>query len=358
MNSAINYLLSIESRGIKLGLERTQFIMKSCGNPHANLPVIQVAGTNGKGSVCAILEKIFRDSGYKTGLFTSPHLVKVNERIRVNGKSIENEKIESFINQYKQVIENNNITFFECMTAISAWYFKNNNVDIAIMETGLGGKFDSVSICTPIATIITPISYDHMEILGKTLESIAIQKAGIMKKNIICISAKQKSTVKKTLKIEAKKTHTPLYFLNDHKKFKLNLNIPGNKQKENAKPVPGKSPSANGKKGETKKAKPKAALSPLGGIGGNIDRIICEGNVIIVNKKDKATATGEKAVYTALTELMVVTGNAKLRTKSGVLFGKVIEYNRRTGDLSAKAAVLINEGDPKKKPAPTDPKGK
>ena len=237
MNSAINYLLSIESRGIKLGLERTQFIMKSCGNPHANLPVIQVAGTNGKGSVCAILEKIFRDSGYKTGLFTSPHLVKVNERIRVNGKSIENEKIESFINQYKQVIENNNITFFECMTAISAWYFKNNNVDIAIMETGLGGKFDSVSICTPIATIITPISYDHMEILGKTLESIAIQKAGIMKKNIICISAKQKSTVKKTLKIEAKKTHTPLYFLNDHKKFKLNLNIPGNKQKENAKLV-------------------------------------------------------------------------------------------------------------------------
>ena len=96
----------------------------------------------------------------------------------------------------------------------------------------------------------------------------------------------------------------------------------------------------------------------MGGIGGNIERIICEGNVIIVNKKDKATATGERAVYTAATELMVITGNAKLRTKSGVLFGKVIEYNRRTGDLSAKAAVLINEGKKEKKRAPTNPSGK
>lgn len=130
------------------------------------------------------------------------------------------------------------------------------------------------------------------------------------------------------------------------------------KHKGDAKPEPGKSPYANGKKGETKVVKPKTALAPMAGIGGNIDRIICEGNVIIVNKKDKATATGERAVYTAATELMVVTGNAKLRTKSGVLFGKVIEYNRRTGDLSAKAAVLTNEGKKRKKPAPTNSKGK
>ena len=130
------------------------------------------------------------------------------------------------------------------------------------------------------------------------------------------------------------------------------------KPKGDAKPEPGKSPYANGKKGETKEVKHKTALAPMGGIGGNIDRIICEGNVIIVNKKDKATATGERAVYTAATELMVVTGNAKLRTKSGVLFGKVIEYNRRTGDLSAKAAVLINEGEKEKKRAPTNPSGK
>ena len=125
------------------------------------------------------------------------------------------------------------------------------------------------------------------------------------------------------------------------------------KPKGKEKLQPANNPPINGKKD-----KPNAPLAPIGGIGGNIDRIICEGNVIIVNKKDKATATGEKAVYTALTELMVVTGNAKLRTKSGVLFGKVIEYNRRTGDLTAKAAVLINEGKKEKKRAPTNPSGK
>lgn len=107
-----------------------------------------------------------------------------------------------------------------------------------------------------------------------------------------------------------------------------------------------------------KKEKPAELLAPLGGIGGNIDRIICEGNVIIVNKKDKATATGSKAVYTAVDELMVITGNAKLRTKAGVLSGKVIEYNRRTGDLMAKAAEFIKEGKEEIKPGPKNPKGK
>ena len=107
-----------------------------------------------------------------------------------------------------------------------------------------------------------------------------------------------------------------------------------------------------------KKEKPAVPLAPLGGIGGNIDRIICEGNVIIVNKKDKATATGSKAVYTAADELMVVTGNAKLRTKAGVLSGKVIEYNRRTGDLMAKAAEFVKEGKEEIKPGPKNPEGK
>ena len=130
------------------------------------------------------------------------------------------------------------------------------------------------------------------------------------------------------------------------------------KPEGDAKPEPGKSPYANGKKGETKEVKPKTALAPMGGIGGNIDRIICEGNVIIVNKKDRATATGDKAVYTASNELMIVTGGAKLTTKAGVLRAKVIEYNRRTGDLSAKAAVLTKEGKKRNKPAPTDSKGK
>jgi len=234
MNSAIDYLLSIESKGIKLGLERTQKIMAVCGNPHINLPVIQIAGTNGKGSVCAILEKIFRLSKYKTGLFTSPHLVHVNERIRINGISIKNLEIEKFINTYKLEIEKHNITFFECMTAISAWHFNKNNVDIAIMETGLGGRLDSVSICNPMLTIITPISYDHTEILGNTIKKIAIEKAGIMKKNIICVSAKQLPEAEKALEEVAEKKGSPLYFLKNHPTFNYHYNIEDEKQKENS----------------------------------------------------------------------------------------------------------------------------
>ena len=133
--------------------------MAACENPHTNLSIIQVAGTNGKGSVCAILEKIFRTSGYTTGLFTSPHLVNLNERIRINGNSIQDFQVDLFIKTYKLIIEKHKITFFECMTALAYWYFKKENVDIAIMETGLGGRLDSVSICNPFATVLTPIFF-------------------------------------------------------------------------------------------------------------------------------------------------------------------------------------------------------
>ncbi len=234
LNPAINFLLSIETKGIKLGLKRTKEIMSACGNPHAKLPVIQVAGTNGKGSVCAILDKIFRLSNYKTGLFTSPHLVNVNERIRINGQPIKNVEIEKFINTYKNEIEKLNVTFFECITAMSAWYFANNQVDVAIMETGLGGRLDSVSICNPIMTIFTPISLDHTEILGNTLKKIALEKSGIMKNNVTSVSSQQKDDAKSVLKKEAIKKNVPLYFLDKSKILDYDFNIKGQQQRENA----------------------------------------------------------------------------------------------------------------------------
>ena len=130
---SINYLLSIENRGIKMGLERTRSIMNACDNPHLNLPVIQIVGTNGKGSVCAILANILKSAGYNTGLFTSPHLVHINERIRINGQPIPNEEIDGFIHNYQQAIEKNKATFFETITAMACWYFNKNSVDIACL---------------------------------------------------------------------------------------------------------------------------------------------------------------------------------------------------------------------------------
>ena len=231
---SIHHLLSIESQGMKLGLQRTQQIMDVCGNPHIGMSSIQVAGTNGKGSVCAMLSNILKMAGYKTGLFTSPHLVNVNERIRINGIPISNQEIETFIQKYKIAIERIGTTFFETITAMAFWYFKNKGVDIAVLETGLGGRLDSVSICEPIATIITPISLDHLEILGETLPQIAFEKAGILKEGVICISAQQETAATKVLIEEAYKKRAPIQFINGDNNFEYKLNIHGKSQHENA----------------------------------------------------------------------------------------------------------------------------
>ena len=231
---SIQYLLSIDARGIKLGIQRTCEIMAACGNPQINLPSIQVAGTNGKGSVCAMLSNIFKAAGYKTGLFTSPHLLTVNERIRINNLPISNEEIDMFIQKYKIDVEKTGATFFETITAMALWYFKKKRVDVCILETGLGGRLDSVSICEPIATVITPISLDHLEILGETLPEIAFEKAGIIKKGVICVSAQQNSSATKVLIEEANKKGSPIHFINGENNLECAVNIPGKAQQENA----------------------------------------------------------------------------------------------------------------------------
>ena len=134
---SIQYILSIETRGIKLGLLRTKQLMETCGNPQKGMPSIQVAGTNGKGSVCAMLSNIFKKAGYKTGLFTSPHLVNMKERIRINGIPIPNEEIDLFVQKYKTSIEKIEATFFETITAMAFWYFKKRTVDRAGIPRGL-----------------------------------------------------------------------------------------------------------------------------------------------------------------------------------------------------------------------------
>ncbi|MDP6936051.1 MAG: folylpolyglutamate synthase/dihydrofolate synthase family protein [Candidatus Marinimicrobia bacterium] len=234
MKDPIQYLLNIESRGIKMGLTRTKLLMDACGNPQNGLPVIQVAGTNGKGSVSAMLAGILKEGGYKTGLFTSPHLVEVNERIRINGTPISDTVMEQFIMDYKEAIDSLEASFFESITALAFWYFKKGKVDVAVMETGLGGRLDSVSVCEPVATVMTPISLDHMEILGESLMEIAIEKSGAMKQGIPCISAKQNKEVTEVLTSQAVKMESPIHFVNGEKKQSFTINLPGKIQKENA----------------------------------------------------------------------------------------------------------------------------
>jgi dihydrofolate synthase/folylpolyglutamate synthase len=161
------------------------------GNPEKSFLVIHVAGTNGKGSVCSMLDSIYRENKYKTGLFTSPHLIELGERVRVNGKMISNAEIESWVTwlrpKAKKVEEDYKMghpTFFEFMTAIAFLHFKKQNVEIAIFETGLGGRLDSTNVVSPILSIITTISKDHCNILGNSFEEIASEKAGIIKENI------------------------------------------------------------------------------------------------------------------------------------------------------------------------------
>ena len=228
------YLLSIESSTIKLGLDRTIDLMNACGNPQNDLPVIQIAGTNGKGSTAAMMAKILEYTGYKVGLSTSPHLVDVNERIRINGVAISDESIEEFIQLYKSDIERISASFFESITAMGFWYFKKNDVDIAIMETGLGGRLDSVTICNPILTVITSISLDHTEILGDTIEKIAFEKAGIMKNGITCVSSPQQKNAFSVLQQQAKNHNCKLILTDENILQSTNPSLTGKYQFENA----------------------------------------------------------------------------------------------------------------------------
>ncbi|HIA94977.1 MAG TPA: bifunctional folylpolyglutamate synthase/dihydrofolate synthase, partial [Candidatus Marinimicrobia bacterium] len=176
--SLIDALYRLERRGIKLGLEHTSALLKSIGNPHNELKFIHVAGTNGKGSTCAMIANILRSKGKNVGLFTSPHLVRFNERIRVNGNPISDDEIIHFMEKANPHIEKIESTFFEATTAMAFDYFRNQKVDIAIIETGLGGRLDSTNVINPHLTVITPISMDHMDILGQDLNTIAKEKAG------------------------------------------------------------------------------------------------------------------------------------------------------------------------------------
>ena len=185
------------AKAYKKDLTNIKLILNHLDNPQNNKKFIHVAGTNGKGSVCHLLSSILQESGYKVGIFSSPHILDFRERIKINGKKIEKDFIVKFVNKYFNFFKDKNFSFFEITTALSFWYFEKNNIDIAIVECGLGGRLDSTNIIDPVLSIITNVSMDHMNILGDDIMSIAQEKAGIIKKNTPILTSEKKKDILK-----------------------------------------------------------------------------------------------------------------------------------------------------------------
>ena len=185
------------AKAYKKDLTNIRLILNHLDNPQNNKKFIHVAGTNGKGSVCHLLSSILQESGYKVGIFSSPHILDFRERIKINGKKIEKDFIVKFVNKYFNFFKDKKFSFFEITTALSFWYFEKNNIDIAIVECGLGGRLDSTNIIDPVLSIITNVSMDHMNILGDDIMSIAQEKAGIIKKNTPILTSEKKKDILK-----------------------------------------------------------------------------------------------------------------------------------------------------------------
>ncbi|MDZ7657803.1 folylpolyglutamate synthase/dihydrofolate synthase family protein [Fodinibius sp.] len=187
LQSVREYLDSIpkfQSRGASAAnfdLSRFRNFCDAIGNPHEEFDSIHIGGTNGKGSTCNILASVFQKAGYKTGVYTSPHIIAFNERFRINGDVISNDELLEFFNTYIDDVEAYTLTYFEISTAIAFWWFARSNVDIACIEVGLGGRLDATNIIDPKISVITSISLDHTDILGDSITEIAREKAGILK---------------------------------------------------------------------------------------------------------------------------------------------------------------------------------
>ncbi len=215
----------IGAAAIKPNLDNTIAICKLLDNPEKKIKTIHIAGTNGKGSTSHMLASIFQEAGYKTGLYTSPHLYDFRERIKVNGKMCSKEFVVDFTNRIKPFIEQVKPSFFEITVGMAFEYFEKEKVDIAIIETGLGGRLDSTNVITPELSIITNIGFDHMALLGNTIEAIASEKAGIIKKETPIIIGESTPASKNVFEEKAKNENAPLYFAEDflqHKSFQNN----------------------------------------------------------------------------------------------------------------------------------------
>ena len=210
---------NVGQEAYKEGLYNTVTIDRHLGCPHKLYKTIHVAGTNGKGSVSHTLAAILQASGYKTGLYTSPHLTDFRERIRVNGKPVTPEGVVKFIERNREFLEPLHPSFFEVTTAMAFSWFAEQEVDVAVIETGLGGRLDCTNIIKPVLSIITNIGYDHMKFLGETLPGIAFEKAGIIKKNVPVVIGEYTPETRTVFERKAEEVSTRIVFAEDNCKI-------------------------------------------------------------------------------------------------------------------------------------------
>jgi len=226
-NETIEWLFSrlpmfqrIGKAAYKADLNTTIQLLDLLGKPQEKFKAIHVAGTNGKGSVSHIIASILQEAGYKTGLYTSPHLNDFRERIKVNGEMISEEKVVGFVEKYGRSFEKLKPSFFEMTVGMAYDHFASEQVDFAVLETGMGGRLDSTNVCFPVSTVITNIGHDHMQFLGDTLEKIAAEKAGIIKQGIPLVVGKRQLETTLVFEKMAAKSKAPIYFAEDKIEFR------------------------------------------------------------------------------------------------------------------------------------------
>ncbi len=206
----MNFLYGLQLFGMKAGLRNIRALSAYLGHPHEGFPSVHVAGTNGKGSTSAMIASVLTASGYRTGLYTSPHLRRFSERIRIDGVPIPEAELVRYIEAMRSAIDRTGATFFEATTAMAFAYFADSDVDAAVIETGLGGRLDATNIVDPVLSVITGIGFDHTEHLGNTLAKIAYEKAGIIKRGVSVVSGVTDSGARRIIAARAAALSAPL----------------------------------------------------------------------------------------------------------------------------------------------------
>ncbi len=216
IQKALDKLYSLHTFGIKLGLDNIKGFLDYLNNPQSKIRMFHVAGSNGKGSTSAFIASILMECGYKTGLYTSPHFVRFNERITIDGLEIDDEYVAGFISDNENYIDEHKVTFFETTTAMAFKYFADREVDYAVIETGLGGRLDATNVQMPEAVIITSISLEHTNILGDTIKKIAGEKAAIIKDKVNVFTGSLPEEAMKVIESKCAETNSRLYKIKDY----------------------------------------------------------------------------------------------------------------------------------------------